>query len=383
MAILCTLSLRPVNGYDVTLRGNVVFGENGGISCLGYNSSLTKFESEMSGPGSVVHKARVDTSSPSGFVEFTAMNTNWTGRFSLKQASGKNGDSMWPSPSKGRGKVYVSDERNLGGRIEQFDYAALTLAHYGILESRCPLAFTNDYNRGMLIGDYGGEIATPEGCDVLCTRTITVDGAFVKSGPGTLALGGGVKFLAYAEGNSHTNIMYWQDKTLTTNIYESVSLTDTPPSEEYKRHFAVKNGHLKALSASCVDGLTVDFTSDTYKVNGVEVGYETGLKLDFAPADADLRKYGVRNVKTEVPFVLRNDSLEITLENVPEGDVGELVTFGLVTVKTSAADAIDGKIKVSRVPRYARSIERVDDAETGWTTFSLKLKRKGFVLSVH
>ena len=382
MVVASPMNLRLVNNCSTTFYGTLAFREGAAINETSYNKSFTTFESEISGPGSITELAYRGTSAPQSYSEFKAINTNWTGRFSLKQASGVNGIYIWPSPTTGRSKVYVSDERNLGGRLDEFDYAALTLAHYGILEPRCPLAFTNDYNRGILIGDYGAEITTPEGCDVVCTRTMTVDGAFVKSGPGTLALGGDVKFLSYAEGNSYTNVMYWQDRTQTTNIYGSVALTDTPPAEEYKRHFAVTNGHLKALSAGCVDGLTVDFTPEQHKVNGVNVGYETGLKLDFDPADADLRQYGVRNVKTDVPFVLRDGRLKITLENVPEGDAGELVVFGLVTVKTTAADSIDGKIAVSRVPRYARSIERHDDAETGCTTFSLKLERTGTVLFV-
>ena len=39
------------------------------------------------------------------------------------------------------------------------------------------------------------------------------------------------------------------------------------------------------------------------------------------------------------------------------------------------------KLKVARVPNFDVKVEREDDAETGWTTFSAKLSLRGFILT--
>jgi hypothetical protein len=89
-----------------------------------------------------------------------------------------------------------------------------------------------------------------------------------------------------------------------------------------------------------------------------------------------MRAYGIRNVKTSVPFGAGQNRLEMT--NLPETIVnGD--TFGVLTVKTSVVDDIRSRLTVVRpkVEGLTRFIVRTDDATAGTTTFSVEYKMSG------
>ena len=137
------------------------------------------------------------------------------------------------------------------------------------------------------------------------------------------------------------------------------------------------NGAVKALRHDCLNGVTVELLE-----NGC-------LALDSNPDDAQVRRYGFYNVNTDTPFPADGE-INVRIDNPDYAALAaakEDYKLGLLTVKTSAADALNlgSRVKFNKSCAIDGLLERVireDDAETGWTTYSACYDFVGFQVIV-
>ena len=343
---------RVYNGFDPTLRGTLALNAN--VQSQTYNGSVLTVKSAISGAGNWTIPGRNGTSSPQGTVAFEGDNSEWKGAISMTQKSGtgKNGRA-YPCYETYHQNLLFSDEKNLGGPLDEFNYKALSLNHYSAVLVTNSLALSKDMNRGIYVTN-AAIFNVSADCTFDCGWPVTFAGTLYKSGAGTVGFDG-VKFRDAAG-----------------------ALTDEIPEKPEHRLLVVTNGCVKALSHDCLDGITIDLRKPTSTVS-------TSLAVAFNPADADLKRYGFYNVKTTTPFaeghVINFKILNVdaaALEAARAMDAG--YKQGLVTVKTTVAKNVEDNLAVEKV-KGLRLI-REDDAETETTTFSLYGKKLGLAIIV-
>lgn len=326
-----------------TLLGGLNIHGGVTLNLTSYNWTRFTVASEISGPGDIRITGQIGTSSPMATTVLAGTNTSWTGAISVEQ--GTQASVGTPNFENKHQTLEFSDPRNLGGRLDEFNYRALRLTAYCKLSPSAPVRLDDEVNRGIFI-DGNGQFAIGDGCDLDVHWPLTVDGTVWKRESGTLGLGGEPKFIS-----------------------SGGTLTETPPEAVERRLLVITNGYVKALSSGCVNGLTVSMPG----------GDTTGLKIDFTTSDADLAGLGFFNVKTSEPFA--GGKLRIVLENVTEDSIGgDSRKVGLVTVRTEVADDVRRRLAVvaPRVSGYRRRLVREDDARSGHTTFLEKYERAGF-----
>ncbi len=179
---------------------------------------------------------------------------------------------------------------------------------------------------------------------------VTIDGKLIKTGTGTLALGGAMKFVDNA-GN----------------------VTDELPADDTHRVISLEEGALKPLSAASFDGATI-------------VAFlGTKLVFDLNPADAELKAYGIRNVKSKSPFVRADGNsakMPIEIEGLTDDALASLVGgngLGLVTVDSSVVKDVTAAVDFSpvRTEKHIGFVERDSATVPGETTFRIKFKARG------
>ena len=304
---------------------------SGTVDLGAYCDKTLTIDAEIVGAANLLIRGVSGTSATKGSYVLTGINTNFVGNITVSHREQRSG--RWDFDTHFQ-TLYVNDGRNLGGAKEAFDANALTIkdmARLAVTNANVTLAA--GLNRGLYIDGIGRlYVQEPGALTVNWPRRI--HGTMFKEGNGTLALGGdGVNADVYIDGG------------------QSADATN--------RLFVVTNGFVKALSAGCVDGLTVSLAANA----------TTGLKLDYTTADADLAQFGFKNVATDTPFV---GTIDVIVENYSREayDTVKRRKLGLITVKTSAADGVAGSINLQRDGLGSVAIERADDAETGYTTFS-------------
>lgn len=315
-----------------------------------YAGNTLTIESEMYGNANLYLDGETGTGSPHGYFAFTGSNTNWYGCISVTAPENSSIDD-WVADFL---TVRLYDGRNLGGALPEFDYQALALGRYCELYAHNDVTLDASVNRGIFLShEKGARITVTNGATLKCEWPITMNGPLYKTGAGTLALGGGIKFYEVQE-----NV---------TNI------TDALPGNPLKRLLVVTNGTLKALSHDCVNGLTVALAKNA----------DTYLALDFTEGDSNLKRYGFYNVKTDTPFETGNP-INVRIDNMDGDKLRYLKEYrqGLVTVKISAANALgmDGLVRfkkpfASGCPNVR--LVREDDSATGYTTYSACYKFVG------
>ncbi len=338
----CTIWLGRHNLAEKTIKANRFVLNGSTVSFGAWFAQTMIVDGEIAGSANLTFEGISGTSSTKGYYLLTGLNTNFTGNITVSQLQ-KNiaGETTvrWNFNTFFQ-TLYVEDGRNLGGAKAEFDSNALKITDMARLAvTNADVTLEAGLNRGLCIEGIG-RLYVQEPGSLAVNWPVSVQGTMFKEGSGTLALGGGMTVIG---GQS---------------------------ADATNRLFIVTNGYVKALSAGCVDGLTVSLAANA----------ATGLKLDYTTADADLMQYGLKNVATDTPF--EGGDINVSIENLTRdafrSDRGKL---GLITVKTTtAADYVATKLKVARVPNFDVKVEREADAETGWTTFSAKLTPCGFIM---
>ena len=136
----------------------------------------------------------------------------------------------------------------------------------------------------------------------------------------------------------------------------------------------VTNGTLAVAAADAINGIAVSFAPGTALV----------LKTNLA--DAELTRYGIRNVGLAEPFVLAAGMTTLPL-TVDAADGGKLPrdqggTVGILTVSDSATNRFDSVVTVPKTYRgFKFSAIKLHDAENGWTTYAARYEPRGCVIS--
>lgn len=256
------LSLASCPSY---LRGSLYLrasSDNYPQKIQAYMRGLNTVAAEVSGPGTLNVMGRSGSGNPYGDIEFTALNTNFTGR--IKVLANVNNIAAGTDDYTHE-RLFVTDARNLGGALDEFRADALELADYSVLEARNDVDL-NVANRGVKVTGNAG-FAAPEDVTLAISNDITWNGTARKTGAGTLALGGAPLI---ASGANAT--------------------------------LAVEEGFLSVRSTGAVDGVTVTFDNGAY------------LLVDPATTDTDLASFGAVNLVAN-PF---DGELPVAF-NLPEG----------------------------------------------------------------
>lgn len=182
------LSLASVPSY---LRGKLHLNSSSDAypqKIQAYMKGLNTVAAEVSGSGTLNIMGRSGSGNPYGDIEFTALNTNFTGR--IKVYANVNNVTAGPDDYKHE-RVFVTDARNLGGPLAEFRADALELADYSVLEARNDVDL-NVVNRGVKISGNAG-MSAPEDVTLAISNDITYDGTVRKTGAGVLALNGAAR----------------------------------------------------------------------------------------------------------------------------------------------------------------------------------------------
>jgi hypothetical protein len=337
-------------GGSVTICGGYARLCDDSVSLRAYANNTLTIESEMVGSANLNLVGEAGTSSPHGYFAFKGFNTNWFGCITVTAPENSSVDDFVSDLLT----IRLYDGRNLGGELPQFNYRALALGRYCELYAHTNVTLDASVNRGIFLShEKGAKFVVDEGYTLKCNWPITLNGPLYKTLPGTLALGGGVKFYEVSEG--------------ITNI------TDVLTEDPSKRLLVVTNGTIKALSHDCVNGLTVALAKDR----------DTSLAVDFTETDSDLKRYGFYNVKTDTPFEAGNP-INIRIDNMDADTVKGLREYkqGLITVKTAAANDLGMDSLVRFKKPFASGcpnvrLVREDDSDTGLTTYSAQYKFVG------
>lgn len=341
------LSLNVVRNKKPTLAGTIRMDAD--VTSSAWNGSLVTIDSVLSGNGDWTVSGKAGTSSPHSRISFTADNSEWKGTISLKQDKGNATSGVPGTGDAKHQKLLVTDPAGLGGVLDEFNCKALSLADCSEMIVTNSLELAKDLNRGIYVTNTA-TINVYADCDFICNWPVTFDGPLLKVGEGTLSLGGDAKFLDSAG--------------------EPVDV----PRSDVDCKMSVVKGSVKALRHDCMNGVTVDFKANA----------DTSLVLEFDPDDADLKRYGLFNVKTETPFTAGKE-INVRIDS-PDADAliaAKTYKLGLITVKTSAANALslDSLIKFNK-PTECKNLRvrmiREDDAGTGLTTYSAYYDFVGF-----
>ena len=312
------------NGNDYRfykLQGRIRVPANNVNTLQSYGARcVIRVESEVSGSGDIT-LTTVNSSSNfknhCGYHEFTALNTNFMGKVRVTTTTAAASGTQQPSAGyttpnwTEHVRLFVSDERNLGGARDAFAWDALYLDQYSDLFPLNDVTFTDGWNRGIAIGNIGRMHVT-NGLTLAIWRPLNVNGNLVKEGGGTLALGGPLTF-------------------------GGASQSATPTAGA--NLLTVMGGFVKPLATNAFDGLAITFTNNA------------ALKVDGMSADAGLLKYGLVNTKeTTAPVSLAPNqaTLSVTVDFGAATEPPAVQwTVGLVTLDTTKAEALKPQMVLS------------------------------------
>ena len=340
------------NAYKVwKVRGGIRVTGSNSLTCYGVGEMI-RIEAEVEGNGDI--KATTVNSSSSylndaGVHEFSALNTNFLGKVTVTAVDNttKYADLGIVVPNwQQHVRLFVSDERNLGGARDTFAWDALYIDQYSELVPLNDVTFTDGWNRGIAIGNIGRMNVT-NGLTLTIRRPLNVNGNLVKNGGGTLALGGTLTFGGSAQSTT---------PTAGANL------------------LTVMGGFVKPLATNAFDGLAITFTNNA------------ALKLDGMSADVGLLKYGLVDTKeTTAPIALapNQTTLPVTVEFGAETEPPAVQwTVGLVTLETAKAEALKPQMALSNpapFKNWCGTMGLVDNGN-GTSTIVVNYKTAGMTI---
>lgn len=313
-----------------------------------YNNKTITIASDLYGDGELRFASQSGTSACKGNYRLYGDNSNFTGTLYVTTSA----DS--PTFTEGYSTLFITNSVNLGGRLPEFVYNALTLAMMSSLSvSEKNIVIPAELNRGIYI--YGkGRIRVPADSETFTANTsITMrnNARLYKEGDGRLILGAPLNFLnkngTFVGATAGTDCNYYID---------------------------VREGSLSLTDSRAMNGACISFSNNTELVVFVN------------PTDDGLKKYGVRGEKTRYSTSFITD---VPIRLCVSGDeqlTKNTYRIPLVTVKEAYADDVAGKLKVTLdIKRYKLmgiSMAAADGISNAITFYAVIDKDNGFVLSI-
>ena len=278
----CTVHLRGA----ATLYGTPNFRVNG--------SGMFVVDSTLAGSGNLivaldVAKCRNEGSAYLGTLSLEGDNSAWSGRALVGCGRESTADIGLSNLT-----LRVTTAAGLGGAMKEFTFDGVKVA------DTCTLSITDTAtfdaaNRGWCLMD-GATVSVAANKVATMGESVTFGGASVKSGNGTLILGGAAKF--YDDENDEA--------------------TDTPNGATLQ----VAAGSLGVVATNALDGVGVTFASGASMIVDVE-------------ATGDLKALGMRNVATETPFAaVGGGSIPVSFTGAFAGNKD---TVAICTISPTAA----------------------------------------------
>ena len=307
-----------------------------------FNDKALHLESDISGDGDM-RAQNYNPRNNGATLYLGGVNTNWTGRLTTQWTP----DASAPETNETvHVRIVTGDSRSLGGGNAAFLHNAVRLGEYAELRVTNTTEFA-EARRGFLISE-NGCLNVDDGKTATLRAPLTLDGTMRKTGGGTLALGGRMRF-----GLNDNE----EDATAPTADANAV---------------LVQSGALKAAGADALDGAALSFADGT------------SLHLDLRPSDEGLRQNGFAFTNA-LSSVTCAGTLPVVFDGGSDDDVSAGVTVPVCTVADAAGAAtLIGRISAQidtgvKMRSGALSIrENADGTATVLATF----KRSGFVLIV-
>lgn len=332
-----------IGGSTIDLRGGLTLKNN--LNVTTYASDRLNIHSDIDG-GYDIRMTPFWSTAWAGYVGLYGDNSRWTGKLAINLYAGVGKTDYGPGRCC---NILVRDGRALGGALPELAYDAVYLNQRATLHAETNLTLSADVNRGIWVTNVAA-IAVAEACEMKVYWPVTLEGKLIKTGAGTLSLGGAMKFVDGA-GN----------------------VTDEPPADETRRVISLEDGAIKPLSATSLDGATIVASA--------------GTKLVFAlnPVDEELKAYGIRNVKTKTPFARAGGNsakIPIEIEGLADDALASLADgngLGLVTVDSSVAKDVAAAVDFGpvRTEKHVGLVERDSSTIPGETTFRIRFKARG------
>lgn len=340
-AHLYTVDTFKVRGYGAYyVRGGITLDPAYSGTWKVRGSKLLFVESSVSGSADLkLTSIHVGASNHNpGYIEFTALNTNFTGRVitynNVDDGKGAPSESMTLT-------VFATDGRNLGGPLADFTYDALTLSGWCKLSTITNSVVFDQANRGVFVQGKG-QVEAADGDTVTFMNPLTMAGELLKQGAGTLALGGAMRFI---DGEEST---------------EPLAGTNA---------VTVKAGWIKPLATNALDGAALAF------------GTGTGIRLDLSPEADGLAERGFVNVKANGSVGLAagaTGKIALAFDGTPSGTV----VLGVATLPTrSDAETLRSLLRIVR-PKGFMGCLTVEENADGTATVKVTLSPTGFFVII-
>lgn len=335
-----------VGDQQSTVFSNSCIVAEGGVVELGaLNGGHLDFDatSTLAGDGVLTLGSVTMTSNPVGDYRFASDNSSFVGRIHATQVG------TAPEWGKKIQILTVYAESELGGDLEDLDEKGLIVDLMSNVRFKESMTLRGESNRGIYIGD-SAVFDIDTGKDVVVNRQLTMHGLLYKQGLGSLSLGGNVRFDS-ANG-----------------------ICDEPQANS--NLLTVASGSVKVRSAGAIDGLNVSF------------GKNATLELVTDAENADLVKYGIRNVKTDAPFVLPDGKTTLPLTVDWTGAAlspDKEYTQGILTVAN--VPAVVSQVR-AMLPKLAKPITGCRmmtleiENDDGSLTFAVNFKKTGFAILI-
>lgn len=331
-------TVRAGNLRSPTVKGNIL--ANDGTVYFGcYGDKTMTIAAGISGTAKVVFRGYDgETSNKDGFYRLTGDNSRFEGTMEVTSygASSQNENFQ---------QLILSSPASLGADLPAFNFEALSLAKWARLKVDKDVTLAKESNRGLFVNG-NAQVDVVDGKVFQLDTGLSLNGRLLKIGKGVFAVGGAAGFGANGDSDPVTD----------SNVLE------------------LTNGTVKVTSVDAVNGVSF------------RVGSNGSLSLKVDPSDAELMRYGIRNVRTADPLSLIDgaEKVRIDLDTSAYPELpAEGALIGILTVQDVATNAVDSVLSISRsYSGFSRSIVKIHDDENGWTTYAEKYCHPGFHIHV-
>ena len=343
-------TVKHAKNMYLNIRGEKINVPSGEVYFDTYDTHEIRLHAPLSGAGTLVVRGHATTSSPKGNVRLEVDNPEFKGSIHVTSQWIKNQRNyLWNGIFAEKAQwqtLTLAVPESLGAPLDAFNPKAMLIDTFGELKIERSMSFA-DVSRGFCFGD-AGQVRIPNGKMATFLSQWTLGGEVFIRESGVLALGGPMRFIS------------------------GKNISEKPQSGKNLLTFP-EGGSLLVLSRNSIDGASVTFSNTTSR-----------LILVADTTDEELLMNGVKNVKTDMPFVFPGDSLNIEFALAGAVPLSEKVRrLGLMTVSSKAAAELRNRMHVS-VPRSVltkwmeKEVKETVDDETGDVTFYLSMRPVGF-----